>query len=189
MKKLIYVSLLCLLAFLFNAPLTKAHTLKTSGSVGAVMHVSPEDDPIAGEQSDFFFEFKDKNNKFKPENCDCTFAILQSEKEIYTQPLFANSTDPSLTNASVSFTFPQRDVYKIKIDGKPKSADFEAFTLEYDIRVSRVSESLQGQQGDTQTQPQENWFLSHIPHLIGGIVAFVVLGFVLVQANRKNKNE
>lgn len=52
--------LLLLLSTIFICMASKtaqAHILKASGSVEAVMHVTPEDDPIAGKQSDFFFYF------------------------------------------------------------------------------------------------------------------------------------
>ena len=115
-----------------------AHVLQTDGSIGAVLHIDPEDDPIVGQTAGFFFEFKDKQNKFKPENCDCTFSIIEANKEIYSQPLFQNNTDPSLGSASLFFIFPQKDVYQIKVMGKPLSTQaFQPFTLKYAIRVAR----------------------------------------------------
>ncbi len=121
---------------------TFAHILKTDGVIGAVLHVNPEDDPIAGEESSFFFEFKDKTNKFDPADCECIVTILQSGKQIYSQNLFENNDAPSLENASFSFTFPQKNVYKISISGKPiKANSFQVFNLEYDIRVSREIEA------------------------------------------------
>jgi hypothetical protein len=160
-----------------------AHILKTDGSIGAVMHVTPEDDPIAGERSDFYFEFKDRNNKFKPENCDCIISILRSGKEIFSQPLFASNTDPSLSNASLSFTFPQKDVYKIKVAGKPKSPGaFIAFTLEYDLRVARVTEGLDSNGQAPAAEPeQKNWFLPYLPFLLGGFIAIAFLIWVVLK--------
>src|SRR5437667_6752587 len=92
-----------------------AHFLAFDHTIGAVLHIDPNDDPIAGEQTSFFFEFKDKENKFTPQNCDCTFLIVKNGQTIYSQPLFANNQNPRLTNASVLYTLPQKDVYEIKV--------------------------------------------------------------------------
>ncbi len=185
--KYIFALFLLLFVFIASSNTAYAHVLKTNGSVGAVMHVTPDDDPIAGEESGFYFEFKDKENKFKPENCDCTISILQSGKEIFSQPLFSNNADPSLSNASFSFTFPQRDVYKIKITGKPSNpGEFNDFTLEYDLRVERVSENVQTTEQASPTQPEnKNWILAHIPHIIGGFLAVALLLWVAVKKSSK----
>lgn len=164
-----------------------AHTLKTNSTVGAVMHISPEDDPIAGEESGFFFEFKDTENKFKPEDCDCTISILQSDVELASEQLFANNANPSLTNASFFYTFPGRDVYKIKITGKPKTPGaFNEFILEFDQRVERESENPQNPASHNAEEiKEENWFISRIPHFIGGL--FVVAFLVFVFRKRGDK--
>ncbi len=149
----------------------------------------PEDDPIAGEQSDFYFEFKDKENKFKPVDCDCTISILQSGKEIFSQQLFSNNTNPSLSNASLSFTFPQRDVYKVRIVGKPNSPGaFNDFTLEYDLRVERISENLQTAAEQTApAQPEiNNWVLTHIFHISVGFLAVALLIWVVIKKGIKS---
>lgn len=135
------IAFLTLILFIIFSGVSYAHVLKTDGSIGAVIHVSPEDDPIAGESTDFFFEIKDKKGKFGPKSCDCKGIILQGDKEIYSAPLFQNNTDPSLENASFSFVFPEKNIYKVRVSGKPtKTGAFESFTLTWDIRVARESE-------------------------------------------------
>jgi hypothetical protein len=179
MKKNILTFTIYLLSLFLVVPNAYAHVLKSDGSIGAVMHVNPEDDPIVGQESSFFFEFKDKKNTFKPQDCDCHFSVLQNSKELFTQPLFQNNSDPSLANASVSYTFAEKGVYKIKVTGKSLSDNtFDPFTLEYDIRVERtVSENAQPQ--------NDNWFIAHIPPLVGGLIGFSVLGFVLFKGRPK----
>lgn len=147
MKKIIKIALLSL-TFLFLIPQkVSAHNLQSDGSIGAVLHVDPEDDPIVGSQSSLFFEFKDKNNQFKPQTCDCSFLITKEEKEVFRQDLFANS-DGSLESASVSFTFPEKGVYKIIVTGSPKVAGaFQPFTLKYDLRVAREEELSDNSKG------------------------------------------
>ncbi|HSX18542.1 MAG TPA: hypothetical protein VLE91_00245 [Candidatus Saccharimonadales bacterium] len=157
---------------LFILP-TYAHVLKTDGSIGAVLHIDPDDDPIAGSQSGFFFEFKDKQNKFSPQYCTCTFSIVENGKEIYSQPLFQNNSNPSLTTPSVFYTFAKKDVYQLRVTGVPNPADsFQTFTLTYDVRVERVASPLptSGQVNTTNT-----WISKHLPHLALGLIIGVFI--------------
>jgi hypothetical protein len=182
MKKIVILTGL-FFAFTFPSQ-ASAHILSTDGNIGAVIHIDPDDDPIAGEQTGFFFEFKDKQNKFNPQQCECRFTILEGGKELYAQPLFRDNTSPSLTSASVSYTFPIKDVYKIQVTGKPTSPDaFQPFTLTYDIRVERES--------DNKTPTEQTWLSTHVHHIrTTGIIAFfvIILGIYLIK-HRKNGGE
>ncbi len=121
-----------------NVKLAYAHVLQTDGSIGAVMHTDPDDDPIAGKQTGIFFAFKDKKGKFIPKNCDCKFSIIENDKTIYFQPLFQNNPSPSLDNASVIFIFPKKDKYVIQVTGKSNTPNsFQPFKLVYEVRVEK----------------------------------------------------
>lgn len=165
MKKKIFFNFLLLCSFFIFVPKTEAHFIAFDKEIGAILHIDPNDDPIAGEQASFFFEFKDKQNKFKPQDCNCTFEIDENGKVIFTQPLFANNQNPSLNNASIIYTLPQKDVYQIKVIGKPmKQNAFQPFLLSWDIRVDQQT---------TNTTPSNNFILSflsvHLMHfLVGG---------------------
>ena len=178
-------------ALCFRPSSVEAHVLKTSGSVGAVVHVTPEDDPIAGEQTDFFFEFKDREGKFKPENCDCKVTILKAGQEAYTAPLFQNNSDPSLTSASFSYTFPEKNIYQVKISGQPLTTDaFQEFNLEYDIRVARVSESLDTQVTDVPDNSNQSGSerLVTKPYFLGlGLI--ILLGLLALVKFKKKSQE
>lgn len=172
------ILLLLVVSFVIFSSKVQAHVLETNGSVGAVIHISPDDDPTAGEQSDFFFEFKDKENKFKPQDCNCTITIYQSGKEIHSQPLFQNNTNPTLTSTSVSYTFPQKDVYILKITGKPLQASkFTPFTLTYDIRVAKETTQQVNTQGASDN-PKKAYFI----HLVAGLILLIfVIGVIIRQ--------
>ncbi len=159
-----------------------AHFLKTDGSIGAVMHVDPEDEPIAGAQSGFFFEFKDTAGKFKPADCDCVFSISESGKQIFSQPLFASSTAPSLSSASVFFTFPQKDVYQVEVRGKPYSgASFQAFRLVYDVRVERETTNLPVNNSAISNDQLGQWLQAHVVHFVAIGVIVIFFGFAVAK--------
>lgn len=181
MKKLFLVFLIAHLSLLiFAAAPAAAHVLKSNGSVGAILHVSPDDDPIAGVSTDFFFELKDTEGKFTPESCFCLASIYRNGKEVYAQPLFQNNTSPSLEDASFSYVFPQKDIYKVQISGSPNDGkSFKPFTLSWDIRVGREAEN--------QSSGKSGWFAEILPYIIG-VVLFVVL-FVVLQKKGGDKKK
>lgn len=175
--------LLALFAFNFSfltfAPQASAHILETDNTIGAVLHIDPNDEPIAGQQASFFFEFKDKQGKFNSQTCDCNFTILQHGKQIFTQPLFETNTNPSITSANIYFTFPTKDVYKIKITGNPINPDtFQPFTINYDIRVN---------ENDSPQPSTRNWFFEHIMQIAIGLTIIIVIGAITLRTRSKRK--
>jgi hypothetical protein len=179
-----FLSLLILFAFCslaFTIPNALAHELETDGSIGAVMHVNPNDDPIAGQQSGFFFEFKDTKNKFDPKQCECTFSVVQDGHELYTQPLFQTNATANLSNPSVMYTFPEKGVYVIKLSGNPKTDKyFDPFSLEYDIRVDQTTQN-------TQTTENTNWLAQHMSVIIGGVLGLSALLFFVIKLSKNEK--
>ncbi len=185
MKKLY---LIFSIAFIFftHVRFAYAHILVTDRSIGAVLHVDPEDDPIAKEQSSFFFAFKDKQNKFQPQNCDCTFIVNENGSTLYSQPLFQNNNNPSLNNATVFYTFPQRDVYEIKVVGKPITQDaFQPFTLTWNLRVDKIADSQ-----STTTQNNSNFLTNNIVYFtISGILLIALLSYINKRIINKKLKE
>lgn len=182
MKKIFFFVLVTFL-FVIHVTPVEAHFLATDKNIGAILHVDPNDSPMAGSQASFFFEFKDKLNKFKPQNCNCTFEVDADGKAIFTQSLFQNNSNPSLSNASIFYTFPKIDVYTIKVIGNPITPNaFQPFTLTWYFRVDQQA---------TQTQPTNsitNFFSAHLIHIIP--IAVLVIGFaVYIYFNSgKHKN-
>ena len=120
----------------------QAHVLKVDRSIGAVLHIDPDDDPIVGEPAYFFFEFKDKKNVFKPEFCDCTVSIIKDGISVYSQPLFQDNPTADTNNASFAYIFPEKNIYQVKVEGNPnKPKAFQPFSLTFDIRVARTSDT------------------------------------------------
>ncbi len=160
-----------------------AHVLKSDGSVGVVMHIDPEDDPIVGQPASFFLEFKEKNETFKADNCNCKLSIYKDGKEIFSQPLSLDSSNSGVYQSAVYFTFPEKNVYTIKIAGLPKSeGNFQPFNLSYDLRVSREPDS---QPAKTESE-SSRWIKNHIPHLIG---SFLIAGFFIYAMIKQSKGK
>lgn len=173
--KVIWIIALSLLTGFIIVPQVDAHVLRSDGTVGAVMHVTPEDDPIAGEPSDFYFEFKDTASRFSPEACNCVITIKKAGEEVYSQPLFINNSNPNLQNASFSYTFPEKNVYTVEISGKPKTNDsFTSFTLTYDLRVER-------EKTPEESQNTESFWDRYGIVVVAMVIAILAVGFFFLR--------
>lgn len=142
----------------------EAHVLEADNTVGAVLHISPTDDPSAGQVSYFFFDFKDKEGNFTLTTCDCRLVITRGGQELYSQPL----TDKP------SFTFPTTDVYQIQVIGHPRESEsFAPFTLHYDVRVTHTTPP---------PSSPPNWVIRHLIHFAGaGIITFTFLAMLIYE--------
>lgn len=138
-RKLLTLSLLCFM-FFFTAQAVSAHILQTDHTIGAVMHIDPEDDPILNEPATFYFDFKDTAGKFTPAHCLCQLDIIQDGQSI--QQLSLLTSAGSTSSMSGSYIFSQPAVYTIRIKGESENNDFSPFTLDYEIRVSRTAEHV-----------------------------------------------
>ncbi len=154
------IALLPVIYFLYSIigiPTVNAHVLETDGSVGAVLHIDPADDPIVGENTTLFFDFKDKQNKFQIEKCDCRLMILENGQQIFSAPM---------SSASVSFTFPKKDIYSVQVNGTPLiTNDFSPFSLKYDVRVDR-----EANKSAVTVPSSKNWWQEHWIQVIGGLL-------------------
>src|SRR4029078_4197153 len=127
MKKFVITFLFIILS-LFIPGAVSAHILQKDGSIGAVLHIDPEDDPIAGIPATMFWEITDRR-PFIFEDCNCTVQVLENGRKI---------TEEQLPSPYFTYTFPEKNVYQVHLIGFPKQGtSFQPFSLSYDIRVSR----------------------------------------------------
>jgi hypothetical protein len=158
-----------------------AHVLKTDGTIGAVLHLDPNDSPIAGQLSNNFLEFKDTKSVMNLSNCKCQVIISENGKEIYRQDLTSSGTDNTV--GVFSFTFPQKDVYQLKVEGSPTQAGlYPNFSLNYDVRVDQVDQT-------SSASSSENFFSVHLVHIIGIGIVVLFLVFVLIKQGLFDKTK
>lgn len=181
---MIYKTFIALLLFIFFttflfAQRAEAHVLKTDNAIGAILHIDPEDDPIAGKPSNFFFALKDKQNHFATTDCNCTITIKQNGK-ILTQQ--TTTADPqNKTTIIFTYTLPQKNIYEVILNGKPKNKNtFQSFSLTYDIRVDREKQETD--------KPQSTPLLMIIlGSIIGGALLIIFWkNEKTIQYNRNN---
>jgi hypothetical protein len=177
MKKL--TLLILLVIYSIFPQVSFAHVLKTDESIGAVIHIDPEDDPIVGQPSNIYFEFKDRQDKFRANECDCKFIVLKNGEQVFMEPLFGNDSEPTLTSSAVTYTFPEKNIYQIQLKGSPKDGiSFATFTLHYDIRVEREIEKSNNETSNVEKYSiSASWYLYLIIGLgILSVVTIVIWG-------------
>lgn len=131
--------LFSLVWLLYVPETTYAHFLATDKNIGVVFHVDPDDDPIPGQSANLYFLFGDKTHRFNLATCHCIVNVTEQGKQIFSQPLITKKTNkPSVWGTSIPFTFPNRDVYSITIQGTPVETNaFQSFTISWDFRVDQ----------------------------------------------------
>ncbi len=144
------------------------------------MHINPEDEPIAGMNSTLFFELKDRKSSFTPDTCACTVSIEERGVSVYSQPLFQNTTNEKSLDASVTYTFPQKDIYSIIVNGKPlRQGEFEPFSVQFDVRVDRTADTTRASSSFL-----SNWWVQHSPHIL---IIICIIGFVIKAGIKERK--
>lgn len=129
MKKIIILSLLLSLIF---PSVAHAHVLlQDSGhTMGAVLHITPDDDPVAGEPSGLVFDIQDQT--------------LTNEKYSFTLQVFDPSDTPqviptfiSSTVISAIYIFPAQGLYRIELRADPVETTKQPLTFTHNQLISR----------------------------------------------------
>lgn len=165
--KRVLLSVLVLVTMGAAVPVTtSAHTLESDGGIGGVLHIQPDDNPIAGVQTSMNIAIKDGAGKFKAQDCNCNYEFKLGDTVAATK--VANGT-------ATSYLFPEPGVYNITLRGQPKAgASFQQFSLSFVVRVE------QSAVGSTAYGSQNIYRLVLFAVLVTGIV-----GGVLVFSTRK----
>lgn len=136
-----------LLAWLVLAgtPAGTAHELETSGKVGALMHIQPDDSPKAGVATTAWFGLvKRGGDPVRLTECACELKIYSGKtagrKALLTPELQEGRAEEEPGNKDrllAGITFPRVGAYTMVLTGKPKSgARFDAFRLQWVVQAT-----------------------------------------------------
>lgn len=140
MAKKIFLTTFIILGMVFYVNSAQAHELQTDGSIGVVMHIDPDDDPIVGKPSTLSFEVTDSSKHFSPANCDCNLEIESGGKQLVNSLLQPDASNQSIFSFSLPFTFAQKGSFDVTFSGHPKvSGAFSDFKVLYQVPVSRTN--------------------------------------------------
>ena len=138
---------LLLVTTLVVAP-ASAHVLQSNNGVSAILHLKPDDNPVAGKPIPVNFLFSNDVGGFSLNNYDLQLSLLQNGQVKVNQPikpLFYGSATEGETIA----TFPTVGVYTLRATGKPMTAEHPPFILNFTVRVADSVGSVKGGDGGT----------------------------------------
>lgn len=126
------ITVICAMIISF-APAASAHTLKTDGTISAVLHFQPDDDPISDKPTEYILFLNDSTKRFSLDGCACSITIKKAGKTISTKPLRLNSQN--ILGGSITFT--GAGAYEVIFQGTPvKNNTFQPFKLQYFEQVA-----------------------------------------------------
>ncbi|RYX78440.1 hypothetical protein EON76_06110 [bacterium] len=163
----IYCVLLAIVSVqLFSAPAAHAHVLLTDSKnrVGAILHVSPDDDPIAGQPSRIFFDIQSDLSGVSE---NTTRLTVTDETATTIVPVTVRGS-----YISTDYTFATQGAYQLKLTVPTRKSEL-LFTT-----TQRVSRGL----SNNQPHPAQSWAKSVV---ISSLCAIFILGIVAFN-RRKN---
>ena len=142
-KKILFSLLLLLCCTVLLPQKALAHVLISDDtkSIGAVLHVVPDDDPIAGQQSNLYFDIQ--TQKINKDTAKLTITDTAAS-EAANVPIKVDSN-----SVTADYTFPVQGVYRLSLT---VSSD-KTYTFNYSQRVSR---GVTGSALDKPTYPLAN---------------------------------
>lgn len=124
----VYITLAVCSITVLLSPSASAHTLKTDGTISAVLHFQPDDNPMSNKPSEYILFLNDSTKRFSLGDCDCTITIKKDGKTMSTSPMQLNSQGV----IGGSITFAEAGAYEVIFEGSPHKKDaFQPFTLKY----------------------------------------------------------
>lgn len=134
MKRLLAGISLALLVIVGLPQSAWAHELQQNNGVSAVLHIVPDDNPVAAEDTYLEFEFSSQNAGFDLATCQCTVSFQAAPNQLQTAKIFNHDNSPVSGHAVINF--PQAGVYTLQVQGYTSAALTEHFKLSYIERVA-----------------------------------------------------
>jgi hypothetical protein len=109
--------------------------MSTSGNVGAMIHVDPNDTPPAGQPRPAWFELTRADGSPIPlSDCNCQVMVhnAQDRAIIHDLPLASTSVAGEEV-ISTTITFPTPGSYTVVLSGESKDGSFEPFEIMFPI--------------------------------------------------------
>ena len=106
-----------------------AHQTEVSKGVSVTMHVTPEDEPVAGSSSKILVtKVKPNRGRFSWRSCKCYLRISDSTGNVVLN---------RKAKRNMKFTFPRATAYEIVFTGRVKrGSKFKRFRVDFAVRAS-----------------------------------------------------
>src|SRR5690349_1929660 len=137
-KNCCLIFLIFLLTIIVGSNEARAHEVESNNEVSALLHIYPNDAPVAGEKDQMEFTFWDSERTFALSKCDCTVKVLDGDSVVFSSNLATKSAEKYTQKTLVDFVFPHEGFFKVVLNGSSKGEieEFADFELEYTATVS-----------------------------------------------------
>ncbi len=159
------VALLSSLFILLYAVPVQAHVIISDKdrTLGAILHVTPDDDPIAGQVTSLFLDLQDKSITPQTHVFGLTVTNEAGEKSSVL-------AYPEGSTVSARYTFPTQGLYTLEFWVRPFDVLAKTTTLTYSQRVSR---------GTAQSSETQDYLWAETGIIIAGAL-MIYLGVLFV---------
>jgi hypothetical protein len=139
-----------LLLTMFSAPAI-AHNVEMAGDVAGTWHITPDENPKAGEPAQVWIALTRKGGEVLPlEQANCKLAVYpqpntEGDQPILQPQLKAIAVEKYKGIPGADVVFPSPGLYEMELNCAPKKAgDFAAFEMQSEARVAAASVNWQG---------------------------------------------
>lgn len=116
-----------------------AHVLEQDGGIGAVLHISPDDDPVAGELTAIGLDFSNSDPGFNLDRYNVDVSLQGTSVTASTPPVSLQPDGSASLYGTAQVTFPSPGSYDVIVSGTPykTTAGGKPFKLTYEVRAER----------------------------------------------------
>ncbi|NJK72036.1 MAG: hypothetical protein HC926_01055 [Synechococcaceae cyanobacterium SM2_3_60] len=118
-----------------------AHQVQTTDTVGATLHLEPDDNPRAGEETEVWFALTQAGGVMIPlHDCLCRLEVLAMPTldVLATPDLVPVDAERYKEIPGATVLFPRVGAYQLRLVGEPVAeAAFDAFDLTFEVIVAR----------------------------------------------------
>jgi hypothetical protein len=167
MKGLLLVLLAVFGASVLSPAGAYAHTLEADNGVSAVLHIAPDDNPQAAQDTTLDFSFSSQEPGFDIRYCGCKVSFASSSDRLYSTSI--SSIQNSASSGYAVVNFPKGGVYDLTVQGYTSGQLQDRFKLTYRVRVTPQSSPA-----DSLTSPKS------LQVILLGVTGLVLLGILAV---------
>jgi hypothetical protein len=162
----------------------QAHQVQTSTTVGATLHLEPNDTPRAQEDTLIWIALTQRGGRVIPlDDCDCILRIYQGNTMLaqpYLQPITAEGYQDI---PSATFVFPSVGTYTLVLEGRPQNeAEFEPFELVYNVTVA-VAAPITPEPANTTDWPTEPEIPATLPEPDATVPSALTVVLIIAAAS------
>lgn len=110
-----------------------AHVLRQDGDAAAVLHIEPDDNPVAGRDTVFSFDFGDSATGFDLHDYTSQVGIADDSGTVQQTRLIVTGAH----GGHATLRFPNTGIYTLSVKGTGEAPGTRSFVINYDIRVDQ----------------------------------------------------